>query len=164
MLFFKKCTADEDLKYTAEMANKIWNEHFISIITQGQIDYMLEKFQSYPAMKEQVKEGYLYYNFVLDGKKIGYFAVCPQSDNTLFLSKLYIKKEHRGRGYSSQAFEYIKGLADGLGLKSVWLTVNKHNSVAVSAYEALGMKNIRSQTTDIGGGYVMDDYVFSIDV
>ena len=164
MISFEKCICDFQLKATAELANEIWNEYFLSIISQDQIDYMVDKFQSFFAMKQQINEGYSYYNIMLDGNVIGYFAVCPKNDGTLFLSKLYLKKEYRGRGYASLAFSFIKGLAKGMGLKSVWLTVNIHNDTAISAYNAFGMKKIRSQIVDIGEGFVMDDFVFEISV
>ena len=34
----------------------------------------------------------------------------------------------------------------------------------MKVYEAFGMKAIREQVTDIGNGFVMDDYVYSIDI
>ena len=165
MLEFVKCETDHKLRRTAEMAMDIWHECFEGVISDEQIDYMVENFQSFAAIKKQVgSENYEYYNFVLDGTRIGYFAVAPQSDNTMMLSKLYMYKEYRGNGYASKAFEFIKDLARQHGCKSIWLTVNRHNYGAMKVYEAFGMKVIREQVTDIGNGFVMDDFVYGIDV
>ena len=165
MLEFVKCETDHKLRRTAEMAIDIWHECFEGVISDEQIDYMLENFQSFAAIKKQVgSENYEYFNFVLDGTRIGYFAVAAQPDNTMMLSKLYMYKEYRGNGYAKKAFEFIKGLARQKGCKSIWLTVNRHNYGAMKVYEAFGMKVIREQVTDIGNGFVMDDYVYSIDV
>lgn len=160
MLTFEKVTTQERIKKTAELAKEIWNNYFITIITQSQIDYMIDKFQSELSMTEQIKLGYEYYNFVLDSEIIGYFAVCPKEDNTLFLSKLYLKKAYRGNGYSRKAFEFIKQLAMEKGCNMIWLTVNKHNDDSIAIYKKFGMEIIRSEVTDIGNGYVMDDFVF----
>ena len=160
MLEFKKVLTQKDTELTAELAKEIWNQHFVPLIGQGQVDYMLEHFQSESAMAKQIESGYEYYQFMLDKTAIGYFAICPEEDNTLFLSKLYLKQECRGRGYARQAFEYIKDIATSNGNTMVWLTVNKHNDNTISVYKKFGMKIIRSQVTDIGNGYVMDDYVF----
>lgn len=46
----------------------------------------------------------------------------------------------------------------------VWLTVNKHNDPAIEVYRHWEMKIIRSEVTDIGNGYVMDDYVFGAEL
>lgn len=165
MLEFIKCETDTKLRRTAEMANDIWHECFEGVISDEQIDYMIDSFQSFAAIKRQVgSENYEYYNFVLDDTVIGYFAVAEQPDGTLFLSKLYMYKEYRGNGYASKAFEFIRQLAAQKGCKSIWLTVNRHNYGAIKVYEAFGMKVIREQVTDIGNGFVMDDFVFSIDV
>jgi len=165
MLEFVKCETDHKLRRTAEMAIDIWHECFEGVISDEQIDYMLENFQSFAAIKKQVgSENYEYFNFVLDGTRIGYFAVAAQPDNTMMLSKLYMYKEYRGNGYAKKAFEFIKDLARQKGCKSIWLTVNRHNYGAMKVYEAFGMKVIREQVTDIGNGFVMDDYVYSIDV
>ena len=164
MLTFKKVTTQTEIKETASLAYEIWNQHFVSIIGQDQTDYMLENFQSEKAMTKQIESAYEYFQFVLDNEPIGYFGVCQEDDNTLFLSKLYLKKEYRGRGYARQAFEFIKGLAKGYGNKMIWLTVNKYNDNTISVYEKFGMKIIRSQVTDIGNGFVMDDYVFGYEI
>lgn len=164
MLEFKKVSTSEEVKATAELAKEIWNDHFVDIIGQNQTDYMVEKFQSEKAMTEQLSGRYEYYNFVLDGKAVGYFAIYPEKDNTLFLSKLYLKKAYRGNGYARQAFEFIKEIAKLNGNKMVWLTVNKYNDNTISVYKKLGMKIIRSQITDIGNGFVMDDYIFGYQI
>lgn len=164
MLKFKKVSTSEEIKATAELANEIWNDHFVDIIGQDQTDYMVEKFQSEKAMTEQISGGYEYYNFVIDGSAVGYFAICPEKNNTLFLSKLYIKKAYRGKGYARQAFEFIKEIAKLNGNTMVWLTVNKYNNNTIAVYKKLGMKTIRSQITDIGNGFVMDDYVFGYEI
>ncbi len=164
MLEFKKVVTPEEIKETSELAREIWNQHFICILSQNQIDYMVDKFQSEKAITEQIEqEGYQYYNFVLDGEKIGYFAICEKPDNTLFLSKLYIKKSFRGNGYARQAFEFIKDIAHKNGNTMIWLTVNIHNN-AVPIYEKLGMKRIRSEITEIGHGYVMNDHIYGFEV
>lgn len=160
MLTFEKVNTQESIRKTAELAKEIWNNYFITIITQSQIDYMIDKFQSEMSMTEQIKSGYEYYNFVLDNEIIGYFAVCPKEDNTLFLSKLYLKKAYRGNGYARKAFEFIKQLAKEKGCNMIWLTVNKHNDDSIAIYKKFGMEIIRSEVTDIGSGYVMDDFVF----
>lgn len=164
MLEFKKAETTDDIALTALLAHEIWNQHFVPLIGQAQVDYMLENFQSEKAMTEQIEKGYEYYHFVLDGEVIGYLAVCPEKDNTLFLSKLYLKKEYRGRGFARKAFEFIKEIAKNNGNKMIWLTVNKHNNGTIAVYKKFGMKIIRSQVTDIGNGFVMDDYVFGYDI
>ena len=39
------------------------------------------------------------------------------------------------------------------------LAVNKHNSGAIHAYRRKGFVMEESVTVDIGGGFIMDDYI-----
>lgn len=72
------------------------------------------------------------------------------------MSKLYIKKEFRHKGIGTKAFEKIRELADG---KPIRLTVNKHNTNSITAYKKWGFKTVDAVVTDIGSGFVMDDYI-----
>ena len=157
---FVICRSDDDIRAAAALADEIWHEHFPGIISLAQTDYMVGKFQSFESMKHQIaEEGYSYYLIVCEGEAVGYFAIAPR-DNTMFLSKLYLRREFRGRHFSTRAFDHICRMAREQGLESVWLTVNKHNDRAIKAYEAFGMTAARTQQTDIGNGFIMDEYEF----
>ena len=165
MLTFEKVQTDEDIIECARLAAEIWNQHFISILSQEQRDYMVSEFQSEKALHDQIdKEGYSYYFCAADGKRIGYFGICPKDDNTMFLSKIYMKKSYRGNGYASKGFEFIKEQAKAHGCSKVWLTVNRHNEDSIAVYEHWGMKCDGVKTTEIGKGFIMDDYVYSYSV
>lgn len=159
-----KIESAEQVRNLAAIADEIWHEWFPSIISVEQIDYMIEKFQSEKAVTEQMKnDGYEYYYIHRNGEHIGYTAVKNDGDR-LFLSKLYIKKEFRGHGYASAAFKIIKEMASERSLCAIWLTVNKHNASSVAVYEKLGFKRIGEGVTDIGNGYVMDDFFYQYDI
>lgn len=150
---------EQNLPVLAELANEIWHEFFTIILSAEQIDYMVDKFQSYHAMKDQMKnQGYYYYLIQQEGKNLGYFAV-RYDEEKVFLSKLYLHKSARGKGISSLAFEMIEKLTRDAGKKSIWLTVNKYNDHTIEVYKHRGFKTIRAEATDIGQGYVMDDYI-----
>ena len=79
-------------------------------------------------------------------------------EGKLFLSKLYLRREARGQGLSRGITAFLEGFAAAGGLSAVWLTVNRQNP-SVEIYKKLGFAVIREQVADIGGGYVMDDYI-----
>lgn len=161
MLIIRSVKTEEQIQQLAEMASQIWNEYFTEIISKEQITYMVEKFQSASAITEQIQDGYQYYFIINDMEIIGYFGICKQENNTMFLSKLYLIKEQRGKGHASQAFRFIKEKALEQRCSSIWLTVNRHNQQAIAVYEHLGMQRIQEKATDIGNGFVMDDFVYS---
>lgn len=149
-----------ELREVAELAEKIWHECFIGILSHGQIDYMVEKFQSLEAMTKQIEEqDYTYFAVRDDGELCGYIGVKPESDNRFFLSKLYLRQDKRGRGIASLMLKKVFEEARLSGKNSVYLTVNKHNDHAVDVYKATGFEIVDTAVTDIGGGYVMDDFI-----
>ena len=121
MLTFKKVTTGEEIKETAQLAHNIWNQHFVSIIGQAQTDYMLENFQSENAMAKQIEDGYEYFQFILDNKPIGYFGVCKEEDNTLFLSKLYLKKNIVAEVMQDRLLNLLRGLQKVMATKAFGL-------------------------------------------
>ena len=156
---FVPVVSGDDINELADIAWEVWHEFFSSLLSPGQIDYMVEKFQSRRAVSEQLAGGYGYFFMVLEnGEKIGYTGV-KTDGGKLFLSKLYILKKNRGCGYASQAFAFLEDMCRDKNLSSVWLTVNRHNTHSIDVYTAKGFVKVREQVADIGCGYVMDDYI-----
>jgi len=142
-----------------KLAGEIWREYYIPIIGAAQVEYMLERLQSVPALNFQISRGFLYYLLKIDGEFSGYFAVLPEKDKErLFLSKIYLLSSARGKGCGRRTLEFIETLA-GPGLNRISLTVNKGNIGAIGAYLKCGFTISGTQVTDIGGGFVMDDYL-----
>jgi RimJ/RimL family protein N-acetyltransferase len=52
----------------------------------------------------------------------------------------------------------VEALAFRKGLKRITLNTHKRNAIAIRAYEGLGFRIVGPVLTDIGEGYVMDDY------
>ncbi len=155
----------QQIEALAAIADEIWHEWFPSILSAEQIDYMVEKFQSVKAITDQIENGgYTYYTLRKGSARVGYTAIRTDSDGRLFLSKIYIKKEYRGNGYSKEVFSFLKDYCREHGLNAIWLTVNKHNDNSIAVYKKTGFRIIGEDVTDIGNGYVMDDYFFQLDI
>ena len=78
---FIPAACDEDLKRIAGLAEEIWHQHFTPIIGEDQVNYMVEKFQSYPALKEQTEnDGYEYYQIFCGQDLAGYTGIHPETD------------------------------------------------------------------------------------
>lgn len=149
----------EEISELASLCNEIWHEYWPCILTPEQIDYMVEKFQSVKAITEQIEnEKYIYYFITVNNKKVGYAGISQKQD-FLFLSKLYIKKGYRHQGIGSRAFEEIKRIGKNFNYSKIRLTVNKYNKHTIDAYLKYGFKVIDEDVTDIGCGFVMDDYI-----
>ena len=149
---------DMDIERIAELADIIWHEHFSSILTSGQIDYMVEKFQSYPAIKKAIEnDGYRYYMAYENDDLCGYLGIHNEENGVIFISKVYVRRDKRGMGIASKLLERLR--EDYPDSVKWYLTVNRYNTSSIAVYEKRGFKITRTQVADIGSGYVMDDYI-----
>ena len=153
---------EQEIKEMSEMATAILRDYYDPIIGKEQNDYMLEMFQSEDAIREQVDHGYRYY-FVRDedGKNLGFVAFYLR-ENALYLSKFYLYKDQRGKGYARTILEFLKTQAKELDLGRIELNVNRNNDTRF-IYEKLGFTVAWEEKNDIGNGFYMDDYVYALE-
>lgn len=150
----------DEIALAARLADAIWHECYAGLLEPAQIDYMVDTLQSASAIQKQMEaDGYLYYIVTVDDAPAGYLAVQPK-DGKLLLSKIYLEAAFRGRGLRPQIFTFFEDLARAQNCSLLWLTVNRHNARAIAAYQKAGFTITREQVSDIGQGYVMDDYIF----
>ena len=126
---------------------------------------MLKNFQSADSISNQISnEKYSYFLIGDDnGGYEGYFAVVPK-DCYLFLSKIYIRKESRKKGYARKSVEFIKELSKSLNLGNIVLTVNRGNAGSIEAYKKMDFKIRRELNQEIGNGFYMNDYEMVLQV
>lgn len=162
---FEPIGTEDQIEHLATMATEIWREYWPAIIGQEQTDYMGEKFQSFPSLSHDILDESYEYWFLVDEKDdedriVGYTGILVHpEDKSLFISKLYMYANERGKGYASRAVHFFEHLCETRHLERMYLTVNKHNELAIRAYKKLGFETIESVETDIGNGFIMDDYI-----
>lgn len=165
MINIEEVKSISDIERTANLAYEIWNEYYIPIIGKDQVKYMVSTFQSTAAIENQIKEGYRYFLVKYDGSHGGYFAILEDiREKSMFLSKLYVHENFRGQGIAKTCVSYIEDICKSFGLTKIWLTVNKHNEIAIEAYKKMGFVNVAAITQDIGSGFIMDDYKMEKDI
>jgi len=161
MLTTQRVTTSRDIDAVAVLAHEVWNQHFPPIIGQEKVNYMLEKFQSVTAITRQVREGgYEYYLIVDEDERVGYLALARDDEDggSLQLSKLYLKQSCRGLGLGRAVLAWIEEECVARGVRALWLAVNKDNADSIAFYQRVGFAIAEGTVTDIGGGFVMDDY------
>ncbi|MBQ7787013.1 MAG: GNAT family N-acetyltransferase [Alistipes sp.] len=162
-MFIREIFSEADVRRLAKVAREVWREANVAFCTPEQVEYMIEKFQSFEAITGQLMQGYRYF-LIEDGDEIlGYFGVQPQGER-LFLSKFYILRQNRGRGLFSMGLQRMIDICKEDGLESIYLTVNRNNTHAYEVYLAKGFKVIAEECADIGFGFVMDDYIMEKDI
>jgi len=158
MIEIKKILHQTSILEVSKLATSIWSEHYIPIIGANQVTYMLDKFQSEEAIDEQIsKKHFHYYGIYFATLLIGYFSI-RQEHSQLFLSKVYILKDFRGKGYGKITIDFIVSFAFQANCETIYLTVDKNNIHSIRFYELSGFKKSESLVIDIGNGYIMDDF------
>lgn len=153
-----RTATSSDLFVIEELAKTIWREHYTPIIGSNQVEYMLAKFQSVAVMQEQIDSGYIYFLMLYWCVPVGYLSIRKDAD-AIFLSKIYVLKDYRGKGIAGTAMDFVVSESKKAGLGLIRLTVNKNNTNSILAYLKMGFQNKGSMITEIGEGFVMDDFV-----
>lgn len=171
---FISVTTPEDQEQLADLAGSIWREYWPTIIGEAQTEYMVANFQSLEAIRRDMaldEEPYEYWfisSNAADARGgaprmqhiVGYTGGHVEAaTNRFFISKIYLLSEERGRGYASRVVDFYEELCRERGLGAMYLTVNKYNELGIRAYKGRGFQVIDSVETDIGEGFIMDDYI-----
>ena len=163
---FIPLSADDpaQIQRMSRLATTIVKDYFDPLIGAAQNDYMIARFQTPDAIAAQLADGYVYF-FAADdaGTPLGFLAYRIEPAR-LYLSKFYLHKHHRGKGYAHAMRDFVIQAAVNAGLSHIELNVYKHNDATLAAYEALGFTRLRAEANDIGNGFVMDDYVYGLTV
>jgi RimJ/RimL family protein N-acetyltransferase len=161
----RKISAGE-LPTVRALALKIWPKVYPEIISREQIRYMLGRFYDLEQMRDEItRRGVCFALIDIDGQPGGYLSFeVLRGERTAFLHKLYVCPEFHGAGAGALALRWVVESAARLGLGAVRLRVNKHNAQAIRAYLRSGFHFAGEVTSDIGGGFVMDDYWMQRDI
>jgi len=163
MLTIKKA-ALHHIELLRSLAREIWTTHYPGIITIDQIEYMLDLMYSTETIKKEINSGVIWEIIEKEDEPIGFISVTCTKDGTVKLNKLYIKNTYHGKGFGQRALQHVMNFAKKNNFNRVCLTVNKGNMNAIKAYEKAGFIRTDSVVNDIGGGYVMDDYIYTFTI
>ncbi len=148
-----------DIPAIALLAREIWQATYPGIITQEQIDFMLEQRYGHERLYDDLEDLHKWLDQAFhEGQRVG-FAFSEIYKGEFKLDKLYIHPGVQRRGVGGLLIEHVAERAKKQGHPCVILQVNKRNDKAIGSYKKYGF-SVRSTTRDdIGHGYVMDDFV-----
>lgn len=149
----------EDIPLIRELCFRIWPQTYASILTQGQIDYMLEMMYSESSLQRQITEENCRFLIINDNERpVGFASFGPAEPGIFKLHKIYILPDQQGKGTGTYFINHILSVSKTEGASALRLQVNIRNN-AKSFYEKLGFTVLYQCDFPIGNGYVMDDYV-----
>ena len=150
-----------DLPTLATLARHIWQQHYPAIISQAQIDFMLQQRYQTAALQAELDTAQHWLDGLWQGETMlgfaNYFRTGQPAE--MKLDKLYLHPEWHGRGLGSLLLEYVTARARQQGCETLTLAVNKRNATAIKAYRRNGFEVAEEVIVEIGNGFVMDDFI-----
>ena len=156
-------TTEADLPAISELAGVIWRACYPGIITHAQIDYMLAQMYALDTMREEIQsQGIRYERLLVGNEFIGFASYGPTEQPAVFkLHKIYLHPDWQGRGLGSLLLQHCEREILKSGARQLVLSVNKRNAKAIATYRRNGFAIVESMVTDIGGGFVMNDFLMA---
>ena len=151
----------EDRAFIRSVSERTWPSTYGHIISQEQIDFMLDWMYSDESLAEQLNKGHQFYIASIDGDEIGFCSVSAEENNSYKLNKLYVLPIAQGTGSGKALLNKAIEVAKATGADSLFLQVNKHNN-AYTFYLKNGFIKEQEFKFDIGNGFYMDDYVMRL--
>jgi diamine N-acetyltransferase len=158
VLTFRLAT-ERDIALLRGLADRIWRTSYADTISNAQMEYMLAWMYAEETIRRELAEGVHWEIVRHDECDAGYFSITVGADCVAKLNKLYLTPELQGRGLGQEMLGRVFAVAAQYGASVVRLQVNKANLRAQRAYERYGFRRVEGAVFDIGGGFVMDDYI-----
>ena len=146
----------EELKIVRHLAERIWNDHYVEIIGQEQVDYMLGRMYDLESLRHQMAGGDEFYLLYLDALPLGFSSIRKENDGSWFMNKLYVETTEHRKGMGAYFFKELIAIND---IQTIRLQVNRQNYKAINFYFKMGFVIERVADFDIGDGYFMNDFV-----
>ena len=149
-----------DVEDVVQLAAEVWWHHYPSIISPAQIECMLRQRYDPTLIRDELLRADVWWDKLVAGDAIVAFASCFLVEAAAMkLDKLYVHPDYQRRGCGGILIAQVCRHARERGCLEVILAVNKGNASAIAAYVKHGFRVRDSVVTDIGGGFVMDDYI-----
>ena len=176
--------ADRD--FIRSVSERTWPSTYGHIISQAQIDFMLDWMYSDASLEKQMNSGCEFYIASIknsnvyngDWDAVGFCSVSigdekdekdemdqmkekVEGSKAHKLNKLYVLPSAQGTGAGKALLNKCTEVAKAAGSSSLFLQVNKENN-AYSFYLKHGFIKELEFKFDIGNGFFMDDYVMRL--
>ena len=149
------------------LAEEIWNRHYPGIISQAQIDFMLDqRYAPVPLAKRLEQPGTRLLIARLGGQPVGFALLAPANDtpDEMMLHAIYLHPDHHGKGHGRRFMEHVVEYARQQHCRTIVLNVNRRNIKAINFYFRAGFTIRSAVDLQLGRGFVANDFVMGCDL
>lgn len=155
----------ESIPIIQHIANITWAIAYKEIISNEQLEYMLDKMYSTESLQNQIQvQGHQFILANLENKPVGFAAFNNKEtipEKRVKLHKIYVDPSQQAKGVGKSMLQFIMNDISLEGVKYLELNVNRENK-AIGFYNKLGFTIIAEEDIPIGNGFFMNDYVMQI--
>lgn len=152
----------KDIPLIQNLARRSWENAYAEILSGEQMDYMLSEMYSETEITSHLRNPDYQYYLIQDENNNSYEGFIGYELNyeekTTKLHRIYLVPESKGKGFGKGALQFLNEKVSENGNSRIILNVNKYNA-ARKFYESQGYSVYDEGVFDIGGGFVMDDYL-----
>ena len=152
--------SESQLGIIQNLAKVIWPDAYGAILSEAQLDYMMEMMYSNDSLRSQLLSNNVFLLAEIENKIVGFasYELNYQNSSSTKIHKLYVLPEIQGKGVGKGFMQYIQNIALKQANSALILNVNKYNK-AKDFYLQNGFEIAESVVVQIGNGYVMDDFI-----
>ena len=157
----KPIETDQDIQMAFALVSEIWPVCYAGIMSADQIQYMLARMYAPETIKTETAKGTQFFFIEVNNRPVGVLSYDskPKDSHVVMLHKIYLLPAYWGKGLGHQILMKVAERAAAVGADAIELRVNRYNERAIRAYKRVGFFEKTTLVTDIGGGFVMDDYI-----
>ena len=150
-----------DVPTLTALAREIWHAHYPALIGIAQIEYMLAQRYEVEVVRGELGRDGFWWDKLMAGDEMAGFAsyFLTGIPGEMKLDKLYVHPRRQRQGHGGRMIARACEVASKSGCNRLVLAVNKGNRGAIESYLKHGFRVDGAVVKDIGGGFVMDDYL-----
>lgn len=150
-----------DIEIIRSLALEIWPKTYADTYSPQQVIYMLNKWFSEASIQSQMIAGHQYLLINAGIQHIGFASYSEVAPSVFKLHKIYVLPVYQGLGAGKFTMEKIIAELTAKNAAALTLNVNHHNP-AKAFYEQLGFTVIKTEFSEVGNGYISNDYVMEL--
>jgi ribosomal protein S18 acetylase RimI-like enzyme len=151
----------QDISLIHQLAKEVFFPTYEPLQPKDKVAYLFSLMYNETALTEQMEKKK--HSFLLVEDESGYLGYASYEFNykgsgKIKIHKIYVMPTAQGKGVGKEMINWIADVAKQSKIEVLLLDVYRHNP-AIQFYEKIGFKKVGEQVTDVGNGFVMDDFV-----
>lgn len=150
-----------DIPLIQQLASQVFFATYLPLQPKEKVNYLFSLMYNASALTEQMEKKKHHFLLAKDEKEyLGYasFEFNYKNQGKTKIHKIYIMPNAQGKGVGKAMVNHIGEFAKRNNNQTILLDVYRHNN-AIQFYQKIGFDKVGEQITDVGNGFVMDDFL-----